>query len=114
MAEVKIEIANKLYNEILEMCKFNSITVENYVLNCVMDNFYTLKFGDINEKLQPKQEKSIDVTKSDDTKEEKKSETVITETAVSEVKKEEENNNENAVVTKTEVKTKKRRILKVK
>lgn len=49
--EIKVDIPDKIYNEIDEMCKFNSITLEDYVVECVMDNFYTLKYGDLNVKL---------------------------------------------------------------
>lgn len=49
--EIKIDIPNKTLNEIEEMCIFNNISVEDYIFQCVMDNFNTMKYGDLNEKI---------------------------------------------------------------
>ena len=49
--EVKIDIPDKVYNEIVEMCDFNSISVEDFSFQCVMDSFNLMKYADLNEKL---------------------------------------------------------------
>lgn len=49
--EVKIDIPDKVYNEIVEMCNFNSISVEDFSFQCVMDSFNLMKYADLNEKL---------------------------------------------------------------
>lgn len=49
--EIKFEIIDKLYEDIKLMCDINHMTVENYISKCVMDNYYTLKYGDLNEKI---------------------------------------------------------------
>lgn len=56
--KVEIEIVDKLYDDIVQMCQFNNITVEKYIVDSVMDNFYTLKYGDLNAKFQPNTEKN--------------------------------------------------------
>lgn len=50
--EIKIDIPDKLYEELKEMCDYNSLTIENYVIETIMDNYYTIKFGDLNEKIK--------------------------------------------------------------
>ena len=55
--EIKIDIPDKLYHEIKEMCDYNSLTIENYVTQTIMDNYYTIKFGDLNEKIKNVREK---------------------------------------------------------
>ena len=55
--EIKIDIPDKLYDEIKEMCDYNSLTIENYVTQTIMDNYYTIKFGDLNEKIKNVREK---------------------------------------------------------
>lgn len=48
---LKIEINDRLYHDINELCQTNNIKVEKYVLDAIMDNFYTLKYGDLNDKM---------------------------------------------------------------
>lgn len=55
--EIKIDIPDKLYEELKEMCDYNSLTIENYVIETIMDNYYTIKFGDLNEKIKNVREK---------------------------------------------------------
>ena len=55
--EIKIDIPDKLYDELKEMCDYNSLTIENYVTQTIMDNYYTIKFGDLNEKIKNVREK---------------------------------------------------------
>ena len=95
--EVKIQIIDKLYREICEMCEFNNTTVEDYIERLVMDDYYTLKHGDLNKKIVkeekvieelPKKEEKIEETpkktekKPRKKKEEEKVETEKKETPV--------------------------------
>ena len=70
--EIKIDIPDKLYDEIKEMCDYNSLTIENYVIQTIMDNYYTIKFGDLNEKI-----KNIREKKEQPKVEEKKKEEIV-------------------------------------
>ena len=70
--EIKIDIPDKLYDEIKEMCDYNSLTIENYVIETIMDNYYTIKFGDLNEKIKNVREK-----KEQPKVEEKKKEEIV-------------------------------------
>lgn len=70
--EIKIDIPDKLYDELKEMCDYNSLTIENYVTQTIMDNYYTIKFGDLNEKIKNVREK-----KEQPKVEEKKKEEIV-------------------------------------
>lgn len=105
--EIKIDIPDKLYDEIKEMCDYNSLTIENYVIETIMDNYYTIKFGDLNEKIKNVREK-----KEQPKVEEKKKEEIVwydKEGKVNEVKqtevekpKEEKKDTETETVKKVE------------
>ena len=92
--EIKIDIPDKLYEELKEMCNYNSLTIENYVIETIMDNYYTIKFGDLNEKIKNVREK-----KEQPKVEEKKKEVKQTEV---EKPKEEKKNTEIETVKKVE------------
>lgn len=49
--EITIDLPDRLYEEINEMCVYNGITITKYVFDCVLDNYNTMKYGDLNEKL---------------------------------------------------------------
>jgi len=49
--EITIDIIDRNYSQIKEFCDFNSIKVEDYIVQCVEDDFFTRKYGDLNEKL---------------------------------------------------------------
>lgn len=68
--EIKIDIPDKLYDEIKEMCDYNLLTIENYVTQTIMDNYYTIKFGDLNEKIKNVREKKEQPKVEEDKKEE--------------------------------------------
>lgn len=71
--KVEIEINKRLYDDIKEMCEFNNITVEEYILSTVSDNFYIMKYGDLNEKLAKREEKEKEtIVVSEEPKEEPK------------------------------------------
>lgn len=52
--EIKIEITDRNYEQIKEFCDFNSIKIEDYIVQCVEDDYFTRKYGDLNEKIHPK------------------------------------------------------------
>lgn len=54
--EVTVEIIDKVYDEIAEMCELNNISVEYYIVTTVMDDYYIMKYGDLNEKIAKKNE----------------------------------------------------------
>ena len=62
--ELVINIIDRNYEQIKEFCEFNNITIEDYVVQCAEDDFFTRKYGDLNEKLKPSEtkmeEKTID------------------------------------------------------
>ena len=105
--EIKIDIPDKLYDELKEMCDYNSLTIENYVIETIMDNYYTIKFGDLNEK-----NKNVREKKEQPKVEEKKKEEIVwydKEGKVNEVKqtevekpKEEKKDTETETVKKVE------------
>ena len=105
--KIKIDIPDKLYDELKEMCDYNSLTIENYVTQTIMDNYYTIKFGDLNEKIKNVREK-----KEQPKVEEKKKEEIVwydKEGKVNEVKqtevekpKEEKKDTETETVKKVE------------
>ena len=49
--KITIEIIDRNYEQIKEFCEFNKIAIEEYIVQCVEDNFFTRKYGDLNEKL---------------------------------------------------------------
>jgi hypothetical protein len=49
--EITIEITDRNYEQIKEFCEFNKITIEDYIVQCAEDDFFTRKYGDLNEKL---------------------------------------------------------------
>lgn len=55
--EIILDIPDKMYNEIMEMCVYNNIVLDDYLLDCIFDNFNLMKYDDLNEKLNKKEEK---------------------------------------------------------
>jgi len=61
--QITIDIIDRNYEQIKEFCDFNKIKIEDYIIQCTEDDFFTRKYGDLNEKLtkskeQPKAEKT--------------------------------------------------------
>ena len=54
--EIILDIPDKMYNEITEMCVYNNIVLDDYLLDCILDNFNLMKYDDLNEKLNKKEE----------------------------------------------------------
>lgn len=69
--EIKIDIPDKVYNEISEMCEFNSISVENFAFQCIMDSFNLMKYDDLNKKLNSTKTIVEEKPTSDELKKEK-------------------------------------------
>lgn len=88
--EVVINIPDKTYNEIFEMCNYNGITVDEYIFNCTLDNYNLMKYADLNEKLN----------KEVETKVEEKPQEIVEKKKVGRPKKKKE---EEIKVEKTEV-----------
>ena len=73
--KINIEIVDRNYEQIKEFCEFNNIKLEDYIVQCVEDDFFTRKYGDLNEKLkkeEPKQEKVLEKTEEPPKTEKKK------------------------------------------
>lgn len=54
--QITIDIIDRNYDQIKEFCEFNNIKVEDYVVQCVEDDFFIRKYGDLNEKIRPKEQ----------------------------------------------------------
>ena len=113
--EINIDLPDKIYEEINTMCEYNGITIIKYVFDCVLDNYNTMKYGDLNEKLNLNKEEPNNEIKEEPPKVEKKKvgrpkkEKKIEEKTVVEVKKEEITETIEPTVNKT---IKRTRILK--
>ena len=54
--QITIDIIDRNYDQIKEFCEFNNIKVEDYIVQCVEDDFFTRKYGDLNEKIKSKEQ----------------------------------------------------------
>lgn len=73
--EITINIIDRNYDQIKEFCDFNNILIEDYIVRCVEDDFFTRKYGDLNEKLNPpkvEEKPPQQETKKEETTEKKK------------------------------------------
>ena len=72
--EVKVEIIDRNYEQIKEFCNFNKIEIEDYIVQCVEDDFFTRKYGDLNEKIHKNENKKVETpaVKEEEPKTEKK------------------------------------------
>lgn len=74
--KVEVDLPDRLYEEIRELCEYNNQTIDRYIVDCISDTYYTLKYGDLNlkinkgkedlktdEKIVEKTEKKPDVEK---------------------------------------------------
>lgn len=127
--EVTINIIDRIYEQIKDMTQFNGITIEKYVLDCVLDKFNIMKYGDINENFvtsvenvsrteennTPQKKKKIKTSKVL-VKEDKEENNIKTTEEIKEAVKENEIKKEVLDITpqsQTEV-TKRKRVLKTK
>lgn len=56
--QITIDIIDRNYEQIKEFCVFNNIKIEDYIVQCVEDDFFIRKYGDLNEKLMKPKESS--------------------------------------------------------
>ena len=88
--KVEIDLPDRLYEEIRELCEYNNLTIDRYIIDCISDAYYTLKYGDLNlkiskdkedlktdEKIVEKTEKKPDVEKKKVGRPRKKVEEVV-------------------------------------
>lgn len=68
--EITIEIVDRNYEQIKEFCDFNNIKIEDYIVQCTEDDFFTRKYGDLNEKLNKQKEEEVKVVKEQPKEEE--------------------------------------------
>lgn len=61
--EITVEIVDRNYEQIKEFCDFNNIRIEDYIIQCAEDDFFTRKYGDLNEKLNKTKEEPKEVVK---------------------------------------------------
>ena len=54
--KIEIDVPDRLYSEIRELCEYNNQQIDRYVIDCISDTYYTLKYGDLNLKLNPNKE----------------------------------------------------------
>lgn len=61
--QVILDIPDKVYNEIMDMCSYNDIVFDDYALDCILDNFNLMKYSDLNEKLGIVKEQKVEPPK---------------------------------------------------
>ena len=54
--KVEIDLPDRLYEEIRELCEYNNQTIDRYIVDCISDTYYTLKYGDLNLKINKDKE----------------------------------------------------------
>lgn len=54
--KVEVDLPDRLYEEIRELCEYNNQTIDRYILDCISDTYYTLKYGDLNLKINKNKE----------------------------------------------------------
>lgn len=54
--KVEVDLPDRLYEEIRELCEYNNQTIDRYIVDCISDTYYTLKYGDLNVKINKNKE----------------------------------------------------------
>lgn len=54
--KVEVDLPDRLYEEIRELCEYNNQTIDRYIVDCISDTYYTLKYGDLNLKINKDKE----------------------------------------------------------
>ena len=54
--KVEVDLPDRLYEEIKELCEYNNQTIDRYIVDCISDTYYTLKYGDLNLKISKNKE----------------------------------------------------------
>ena len=106
--EITVQIVDRNYDQIKEFCEYNNIDIGEYIVQCVEDDFFTRKYGDLNEKLKKEEPKKVEEIKETETKPKVEKKKVGRPKKKVEEPKEEENviekaiNNNNQVLIKKE------------
>jgi len=53
---LNIDIPDRILSEIKYYCDNNNIKVDEYIVSCLSDHIYTIKYGDLNDKKAVKSE----------------------------------------------------------
>lgn len=51
---LNIDIPDRILSEIKYYCNNNNIKVDEYIVSCLSDHIYTIKYGDLNDKKEVK------------------------------------------------------------
>ena len=54
--KIEVNLPDRLYEEIRELCEYNNLTIDRYIIDCISDAYYTLKYGDLNLKINKDKE----------------------------------------------------------
>ena len=54
--KIEVNLPDRLYEEIRELCEYNNQTIDEYIVDCISDTYYTLKYGDLNLKISKDKE----------------------------------------------------------
>lgn len=54
--KIEVNLPDRLYEEIRELCEYNNQTIDGYIVDCISDTYYTLKYGDLNLKISKDKE----------------------------------------------------------
>ena len=54
--KIEVNLPDRLYEEIRELCEYNNQTIDRYIVDCISDTYYTLKYGDLNLKINKNKE----------------------------------------------------------
>ena len=54
--KIEVNLPDRLYEEIRELCEYNNQTIDRYIVDCISDTYYTLKYGDLNLKINKDKE----------------------------------------------------------
>ena len=54
--KVEVDLPDRLYEEIKKLCEYNNQTIDRYIVDCISDTYYTLKYGDLNLKINKDKE----------------------------------------------------------
>ncbi len=108
--KIEVDLPDRLYEEIRELCEYNNESIDKYIIECISDTYYTLKYGDLNLKINNKNTKTILKVEEKNVVEKKKvgrprkkvEEKVITETKENPIIEESVLNNTKETVLKKE------------
>lgn len=108
--KIEVDLPDRLYEEIRELCEYNNESIDKYIIECISDTYYTLKYGDLNLKINNKNTKTTLKVEEKNVVEKKKvgrprkkvEEKVITETKENPIIEESVLNNTKETVLKKE------------